>query len=592
MRVYVLCILLCVAHDVVAMPLLKTVQSLSFVSGKVIEVRVTGERFSEGLKLWTSFIAKSELINVEPKKAVFRLTFPAHISVKVGQVRVYDPTGISAPFLVLMDPLSAVSPKSTQQGNPQPLAWPVAIDGKFPAQSSHWFALEVEEAERLSIEVYSERLSAKGDPVIRLFDPEGREVGYADDDDVRGSDAALMYKAPMAGIYLLELRDVQYRGGERYHMRVGRFDLWPEWKLVANVIREHEPNDEVVQATFFTLGRSLYGHIEKPGSIDHFQFSGKKDQWIRLQAHSRRIGSPAYIVMDLRDAAGKILQAVGDDIAKPVVLRHRLPANGSYTLCVEEYIRQGGPRYRYRIDTFSGLGELSFAFKPAVDAKKKPLPLPDRLWAIPGQQLAFNLQVVRRNYEGRAEFSVNNDWVLNGSMLKEKAKEHAFKLTVPSHSKPGELHFLTFGFVADGVRMAPADFSEAFRKSWGHMMFLPGLDELPVSIIEPVHISMNAVQLKRGGKVKVRIDVHRAPEPLGQMPDPQSITLALKNLPQGVSVPDKLIVDAKKDFIEFEIKAAAEIKAAKVMMVIHAKGKYRGTDWERKSMPVNLEVAP
>jgi len=28
------------------------------------------------------------------------------------------------------------------------------------------------------------------------------------------------------------------------------------------------------------------------------------------------------------------------------------------------------------------------------------------------------------------------------------------------------------------------------------------------------------------------------------------------------------------------------------MMIIHAKGKYRGTDWERKSMPVNLEVAP
>ena len=90
----------------------------------------------------------------------------------------------------------------------------------------------------------------------------------------------------------------------------------------------------------------------------------------------------------------------------------------------------------------------------------------------------------------------------------------------------------------------------------------------------------------------MRIDVRRAPEPLGQIPDPQPITLALENLPQGVSVPDKLIVDAKKDFIEFEVKAAPEVKSSKVMLVIHATGKYRGTDWGRKSMPVNLEVVP
>ena len=46
----------------------------------------------------------------------------------------------------------------------------------------------------VTIEVYSAP-AAKGDPMIRLFDPNGHEVDYADDDGVRGSDAALMHEA-------------------------------------------------------------------------------------------------------------------------------------------------------------------------------------------------------------------------------------------------------------------------------------------------------------------------------------------------------------------------------------------------------------
>ena len=65
--------------------------------------------------------------------------------------------------------------------------------------ASHWFAGH---GGATAIEVYSERLAAKGDPMIRLFDPNGHEVDYADDDDVRGSDAASCMK-PHTGSYLL-----------------------------------------------------------------------------------------------------------------------------------------------------------------------------------------------------------------------------------------------------------------------------------------------------------------------------------------------------------------------------------------------------
>ena len=57
--------------------------------------------------------------------------------------------------------------------------------------------------------MYAERIASKADPVIRLMDPDGHEVGYADDDDVLGSDAGLVFQAKTAGTHLLELRDVQ-----------------------------------------------------------------------------------------------------------------------------------------------------------------------------------------------------------------------------------------------------------------------------------------------------------------------------------------------------------------------------------------------
>ena len=186
-----------------ALPSLNTVQPSAWAPGKPVEIRVNGDRLAGDLKLWTSFPAQSELIKADGKQAVFRVTVPANTPVHVGMMRVHNAEGISVPRLVLVDPLEDVAPASTDRTKPQALAWPVAVAGTLPGQASHWFTLDAKAGERFTIEVYSERLAAKGDPMIRLFDPNGHEVDYADDDDVRGSDAALMYEARHTGNYLL-----------------------------------------------------------------------------------------------------------------------------------------------------------------------------------------------------------------------------------------------------------------------------------------------------------------------------------------------------------------------------------------------------
>ena len=575
-----------------ALPSLNTVQPSAWAPGKPVEIRVNGDRLAGDLKLWTSFPAQSELIKAEGKQAVFRVTLPANTPIQVGMMRVHNAEGISVPWLVLVDPLEDVAPASTDRTKPQALAWPVAVAGTLPGQASHWFTLDAKAGERFTIEVYSERLAAKGDPMIRLFDPNGHEVDYADDDDVRGSDAALMHEARHTGTYLLELRDVQYRGGQSYRMRVGRFELWPDWILPPNTVTEKEPNDQAAQATPFNLGQTLFGHIEKAGARDHYRFTGVKDQWVQFRAHTRRQGSPAYIVLKLQDAAGKTIQTGGTDITKPVILRHKLPAGGVYTLQVEEYIRHGGPRHRYRLDTFAGQGGVVLKLKPGQDAKKKPLPLPDRLWAIPGQQLALTLQLERHQYEGGVEIQSSIGWPMEGASVPEKAKEQELKLSIPPTARPGELHHLELIGLANDIYVDPVQFTEAFRNPWGHMMLLPTLSVIPLAIIEPVNLQMNDARLAAGAKLKVRVNTRRAAEPVGQQPDRKPITLRLNNLPAGVTAPAKLEVPADKEFLEFELTATPEAKIGKMQITVSAQSQYRGTDWTRTSALVVLEVTP
>jgi hypothetical protein len=115
---------------------------------------------------------------------------------------------------------------------------------------------------------------------------------------------------------------------------------------------------------------------------------------------------------------------------------------------------------------------------------------------------------------------------------------------------------------------------------------------VPVAVIEPAQVTLAAAKLKPGAKVKVRVTTRRPPEPIGLKAAPQAITIELKNLPAGLSAPDRITVNAKKDFVEFELTATADAKPGKAEVVAVAKSKYRGAEWVRKSLPVTIEVVP
>ena len=241
-----------------AMPSLTSVQPQAVSPGKTVEVTLHGDHFTDDLRLWTSFSEKVEFVKcINAKQAVFRITAPKGAPVQVGALRVYDRTGLSGPILMMIDPLPTTTATSTDKTKPQLLKLPVAVDGRMGGLNSHWFTFEAKAGQRVSIEVYAERIASTADPMIRLMDPKGREVDYADDDDVLGSDAGLIHAVKITGQYQLELRDVQYRGGLPYRLRMGDFPIWPKLKAGKGQVTEKEPNDNFKQASPIEMGKTV-----------------------------------------------------------------------------------------------------------------------------------------------------------------------------------------------------------------------------------------------------------------------------------------------------------------------------------------------
>jgi len=570
------------------MPSLTSVQPQAVLPGDTTEVTLHGDHFTDDLRLWASFSEKVEFVKcINTKQAIFRITVSKGAPTQVGALRVYDRTGLSGPILMMIDPLPTTTSTSTDKTKPQLLKLPVAVDGRMGGLSSHWFSFEAKAGQRVSIEVYAERIASTADPMIRLMDPKGREVDYADDDDVLGSDAGLIHAVKFTGQYWFELRDVQYRGGLPYRLRIGDFPIWPKLKAGKGQVTEKEPNDKFKQASSIEMGETVFGNIEKPSARDYFKMKGKKGQWVSFRVFSRRIGSPSYIYLELLDAAGKPIASAGTENTLQPVLRHKLPSDGEFILRVEELLRRGGPRFAYRIDTLTGSGEFNLKLKSGKNT-------PDKFWGIAGQQLEVSVQVDRKGYDGPINLNVANGWAVSENAIKAKANAAQLKITVPKKAKPGELHHVVIRGNGEGGFSATLDLFANLRQRWPQMAFPPAALQgvVPVAVIEPAQVTLATAKLKPGAKVKVRVTTRRPQEPIGLKAAPQAITIELKNLPAGLSAPDQITVNSKKEFVEFELTATADAKPGKVDVVAVAKSKYRGVEWVRESLPVTIEVVP
>jgi len=298
---------------------------------------------------------------------------------------------------------------------------PCTVNGQIASREVNSYRFTAHKGQRLVITTQARQLipyiadAVPGwfQPVLVLYDTNGKEVAY--DDDYRFKpDPVILYDVPKDGEYVFEIHDAIYRGRNDfvYRITIGEqpfvtsiFPLGARvgepiaikmkgWNLegaeitppakdtVAGVyqvvvnrngassnpvpfaldtlpeILEKESNDTPSHAQKVTLPVIINGRIDKTDDGDVFQFSGKSGETVVAEVYARRLDSPLDSVVKLTDAKGKLVAFNDDceDLTSGLNTHHadsyftaKLPADGIYYVHIGDTGRHGGQEYAYRL---------------------------------------------------------------------------------------------------------------------------------------------------------------------------------------------------------------------------------------------------
>lgn len=399
-----------------AAPTIGSTAPYAVAPGGATNLKVRGGNLAGATQLWSNFTADSPLApdiadnGKNAAETTFRVTVPSITPVGIYGVRVATPGGTSPLRLIMVDDLPSVAAtgQNVKFEAAQELALPIAVDGSIPSLGMHFFKFKADAGQQISIEVVARRLGSALDPIVRLLNSKGRELAYSDDVAGLRSDSQFAYMFKDAGEYVIELRDIQYRGGDYpYRLRIGDFplisapfplsvqrgqaakitlagpnaaDVAPvdvtapadptvSWITVSGKrpngkssgfallkvsdrpeALEVEPNNELAQATRVELTQGINGRIEKIGDVDHFIFAAKKGQALTFRAITQRPGAPTAAYLRLLNKTGGQIAAKEDFGADDATFNATIPEDGDYILAVEDLHRRGGPGFVYRVE--------------------------------------------------------------------------------------------------------------------------------------------------------------------------------------------------------------------------------------------------
>ena len=255
-------------------------------------------------------------------------------------------------------------------------------------------------------------------PILEIFDSEGREVAYADDFRFK-PDPVVVFNVPKDGEYVFAIRDGIYRGREDFVYRItaGKLpfvtSVTPRgWQLnreqplkvegvnldgaklqlpprargagihvidrmvdgrAINPIpvavdrlpdyQSKEPNDSLSFAEKVKPPLIVNGVIDRPGDADWYEFSGRAAQFVILEVMARRLDSPLDSMLRIYDAAGSAI-AFNDD--------HEEPGNGGLnTHHADSYIQVMLPkngRYFVQVQDATQAGGRSYGYRLRISA--------------------------------------------------------------------------------------------------------------------------------------------------------------------------------------------------------------------------------
>lgn len=393
-----------------AEPIVEHLDPPSLARGKKNRLTAVGVGIDRAKDLWTSLPAgklKVKPLSSEATKSEFEVEVAADCPVGLYGLRLATEDGLSNLQLFVVEEILPQAALKDPQAK-----FPVSVSGVFRAETADRYRIAVKEGQKLSFDVVASRLGTDADPLLAIYDAEGRRIAEHDNSPGLFFDCSLEHTFAAAGAYTVEVRDARFQGSPdwRYLLRIGNFPVsavllpsavrpgekaalvlsrQPGESLTLDVPRDQplssfyhairrandtsaswvpllasplasvtevEPNDTPEQATPVTSTPVLlHGAFETAGDKDFFAIDLKKGQRVTLRGETRALHSAADLELILHDPTGKEIARV-DDVNLPGggldegTLGASAGVDGRFRLLVRDVSRSGGPGFGYRIE--------------------------------------------------------------------------------------------------------------------------------------------------------------------------------------------------------------------------------------------------
>lgn len=377
--------------------------------------RISGKGIDEGFRA-LSTVAGSGLTfdEIAEGHASFRLRIPPDAAPGPFGLWLANAEGPLPPISLLVDDLPAVIPGGDHRSaeSAQPLDIPCCLSGISPASGGDHYRFSLAAGQRLACEVLTQPLGSGMEPVVSLRDAGGRLLLRFDHDGI-GHGCRFEFEAPEQGDYFLELHDNQFRGGHRYHLRLGDFPMvrhaFPmgvaaDQPASIDLIGDHgarlgaadivpgdpspdppaavtvwhpvslpeRPDDAWVplyvsplpqiqsdgesaarplaSSAVISVPAVVHGQLVEPGQAVRYEVHGRAGQVVRFRSRTHSLGSPAWLRMRLLDAEGQPVVSSDDSDAEEPSFTHEFADDAAYTLEVTDRFGRGGAGFAYLIE--------------------------------------------------------------------------------------------------------------------------------------------------------------------------------------------------------------------------------------------------
>jgi hypothetical protein len=635
-------------------PSIDSLSATGMRRGTTVELHLKGAHLTPPLSVLAGFPATATIPEdggngQDPARIRVRIDVPADAPLGFHSFRVFTHAGVSNFRLFCIDELPELPESDTNRdmATPQELQVPCVVSGRLGVNKSAWYSIRVGEGQYLSFDVLGRRLGGPIDPEITLYDAKSqRELAYDNDSPGCQGDPRLRFHFTKAGTYLLEVKDVQNRGGPDYlfRMRIGDFPLaiapmplaaqrGQEVKMgfVGTAVEDAVPVDLVVPKELHTdtlwvtpRGRGglagwpvalavtdipeqvagaanlqaekalrlqapvgISARFVKRNETHYYRFFARKGQKLLIEAQALELGSPAAVIMGVQVAKTKKEVARSKPENNPPedqVIDFTAPQDDEYLLAVNQLHGLGGPSQAYRL----AFGLPRSGFELLLGA--------DRFDLAPGGFAVVPVQVLRSGYAGPLEVTVQPSAGLSGKATIAAGKSSGVLLLQAERDLALQPHIISIvGEAKTGTATVRrlASVRPTVVQGLGNLARPPRhlISEIAVGVREPALFRLTArlepPSLVPGTTANLSVRAERDDG------FEEEITLTLPMaLPADLVGPKTMTIPRGKSEASFPLQVGPKAVAAEFTLYVHGTAKERDTVFSAVSRPLEISIAP